>query len=99
MIRTPIRLAPLGAGLTFAALLMSCTSSPAPDAPPSTVTPPAGATPAPAPGIPLDSPRVVATGLDAPWSIVFLQATTLGSEHDSGRILEIAVDGGQTVGS
>ncbi|MFE5410918.1 hypothetical protein [Microbacterium sp. NPDC056569] len=37
--------------------------------------------------------REIATGLEAPWSIVFVDGTALVSERDSGRILEIAQDG------
>jgi glucose/arabinose dehydrogenase len=35
----------------------------------------------------------VATGLDAPWSVVFRDGTPLVSERDSARILELAEDG------
>ncbi|WP_309136046.1 PQQ-dependent sugar dehydrogenase [Brevibacterium oceani] len=41
-----------------------------------------------------DSPEVVSTGLDAPWSVAFTGETPLVSERDSGRILEIS-GGGQ----
>lgn len=40
-----------------------------------------------------DSPEVVATGLEAPWSVAFTGDTPLVSERDSGRILEIGDDG------
>ncbi|SDR73140.1 Glucose/arabinose dehydrogenase, beta-propeller fold [Brevibacterium siliguriense] len=36
------------------------------------------------------SPEVVATGLEAPWSIAFFGQTMLVSERDSGRILEVS---------
>lgn len=43
--------------------------------------------------------RVVATGLDAPWSLVFVGGTPLVSERDTGRVLELADDGStRTVG-
>lgn len=48
-------------------------------------TPPGG----PLTGEPVD----VATGLDVPWSIAFLDRTPLVSERDSGRILEILTEG------
>jgi glucose/arabinose dehydrogenase len=35
----------------------------------------------------------VATGLEAPWSVVFRNGTPLVSERDSGRILELSPDG------
>ncbi|MFK0403479.1 PQQ-dependent sugar dehydrogenase [Microbacterium sp. NPDC090225] len=37
---------------------------------------------------------VVATGLDAPWSIAFHGETALVSERDSARIVEVTVTGG-----
>ncbi len=38
-------------------------------------------------------PRDVASGLNAPWSVVFRDGVALVSERDSGRILELADDG------
>src|SRR5699024_12539547 len=40
-----------------------------------------------------DDPEVIASGLEAPWSVVFVRDTPLVSERDSGRILEISSDG------
>ena len=40
-----------------------------------------------------DSPVVIASGLDAPWSVVFHGETPLVSERDSGRILVLDDDG------
>ena len=40
-----------------------------------------------------DSPEVVATGLESPWSIAFHEQTPLVSERDSGRILEVGAGG------
>ncbi|MCU4295897.1 PQQ-dependent sugar dehydrogenase [Brevibacterium permense] len=40
-----------------------------------------------------DSPEVVATGLESPWSIAFQGQTMLVSERDSGRILEVSAGG------
>lgn len=42
---------------------------------------------------PSRAPTVVATGLAAPWSIVFVGDIPLVSERDTGRILELAPDG------
>ena len=39
------------------------------------------------------SPEVVATGLEAPWSIAFHGQSMLVSERDSGRILEVSAGG------
>jgi glucose/arabinose dehydrogenase len=38
--------------------------------------------------------EIVATGLDAPWSIAFHDGTALVSERDAARVVEIADDGG-----
>jgi glucose/arabinose dehydrogenase len=40
-----------------------------------------------------DSPEVVATGLESPWSIAFVGQTPLVSERNSGRILEVTAGG------
>ncbi|WP_298417622.1 PQQ-dependent sugar dehydrogenase [Brevibacterium sp.] len=37
-----------------------------------------------------DDPEVIASGLEAPWSVVFVGDTPLVSERDSGRLLEIS---------
>ena len=39
------------------------------------------------------TPQPVATGLAAPWSVVFREGTPLVSERNSARILELAPDG------
>ncbi|WP_019147698.1 PQQ-dependent sugar dehydrogenase [Timonella senegalensis] len=41
----------------------------------------------------LGSPEVVARDLKAPWSIVFVGETLLMSERDTGRILQLGVEG------
>ncbi|CAG7616044.1 PQQ-dependent sugar dehydrogenase [Leucobacter soli] len=38
-------------------------------------------------------PREATTGLEAPWSVVFVGNTAIVSERDSGRIFELAEDG------
>ncbi|MET0672248.1 MAG: PQQ-dependent sugar dehydrogenase [Microbacterium pygmaeum] len=43
---------------------------------------------------PVGEPREIATGLSAPWSIVFVGDSALVSERDSGRILELPAGGG-----
>ena len=104
--RTPALLAvTLGAGL----MLSSCTTTPA--ATPTPVSPPVtSASPSPSsaeasalatPGnaVPAGTPQAVATGLEAPWSVVFRNGTPLVSERDSGRILELSPDGtARTIG-
>lgn len=63
--------------------------------PASTPTPAVSGT-ASAPGhgsTPQGQPRDVATGLEAPWSMAFLENTPLVSERDTSRILELAEDG------
>ena len=60
---------------------------------PTTTAPPAELAPA-------GEPSDVVTGLDAPWSVVFVGDTPLVSERDSGRILEVLAGGGtRTVGT
>ncbi len=41
-----------------------------------------------------DQASDVATGLDAPWSVAFAHSSTLISERDSARILEVTGEGG-----
>ncbi|GGI90842.1 PQQ-dependent sugar dehydrogenase [Pseudarthrobacter scleromae] len=100
-IRRPTLLAvTIGASL----LLSSCTTTP-PAASPTPVSPPVtSAVPSPSPSpagtsatagnaTPTGMPQAVATGLEAPWSVVFRNGTPLVSERDSGRILELSPDG------
>lgn len=76
-----------------------------------TTAPPASATPASAPPeasspaaeeeagpvTPSGAPRVVTTGLQAPWSLVELETGDyLVSERDSGQIVEVSHDGSNT---
>lgn len=42
---------------------------------------------------PVGTPTDVVTGLDAPWSIVFVGETALISERDSARVQELTTDG------
>lgn len=83
---TRLRLALAGAGVAL--LLASCTAA-EPTPPRSSSQQEAAAGTA----VPTD-PVTVAADLEAPWSIVFLRGTPLVSERDSGRILELAADGG-----
>lgn len=71
------------------------TPAPAPTAPPRP-TPSGEATPAPIPEpvAPVGDVGVVASGLDAPWSIVQLDnGGVLVSERDTARIMEVLPDG------
>ncbi|CAL4861191.1 hypothetical protein MMM2322_02876 [Microbacterium sp. MM2322] len=43
------------------------------------------------------TPRTVASGLDAPWSMAVLDETVFVSERDTARILEVAPDGATRV--
>jgi glucose/arabinose dehydrogenase len=59
--------------------------------------PPATGATVPAPGAhatatPAGTPAVVTSGLNAPWSVVFVGDTALISERDSGNILELTTD-------
>ncbi len=101
-IRRPTLLAvTIGASL----LLSSCTTTTPPAVSPAPVSPPVtSAVPSPSPSpagtsataenaTPTGTPQAVATGLEAPWSVVFRNGTPLVSERDSGRILELSPDG------
>ena len=92
------------AGLTVALgaslLLVSCTAAPSavPTAPvTASVLSPASSSPAASVptgnATPTGTPQIVATGLEAPWSVVFRDGTPLVSERDSGRILELSAEG------
>ncbi|WP_461172608.1 PQQ-dependent sugar dehydrogenase [Arthrobacter sp. Z1-9] len=89
-------------------LLAGCTAAPPSSAPLSTFPAPASSAPvtsAPAatatgsepartaPATIAGTPQPVATGLAAPWSVVFRDGTPLVSERNSARILELAPDG------
>jgi glucose/arabinose dehydrogenase len=81
----------VAACLAVAGLLVACTgpTTPAPASGPSAPDVPV-ATPA---GAPAD----VVTGLDAPWSVAFLDGTALISTRDRGEVLEVTPDGGTRV--
>ncbi|WP_111768245.1 PQQ-dependent sugar dehydrogenase [Nakamurella deserti] len=73
-------------------------------APATTVEPSAGsATPSTAsvtgPVRPAGEPTDVVTGLDAPWSVVFVDDTPLVSERDTGLIRQVGGDGLREVGT
>lgn len=83
----PVRLL---VGALTAVSLTACS----PGGPTTTTTAPPTPPPATsAPSEPSDSGEVIATGLDAPWSIAFHGQTALLSERDRGRILELTPDG------
>ena len=102
--RAPVRraasVAAIAVGFVLAAVLAACTQAPAPTPtplpPPSTSAPPTPATPTPPPPVLLPSggPEAIASGLDAPWSILRLPTGgVLVSERDSGDIVEVLGDG------
>lgn len=61
-------------------------ATPAPTA--SATTPASDPDPTPSAAADPAAPAVIATGLDAPWSMVVVESSVLISERDSGRILE-----------
>ncbi|MCM3655646.1 PQQ-dependent sugar dehydrogenase [Agromyces mediolanus] len=95
--------APAGLALLSLVVLGACSpvAAPTPGVPSSTPTPTASPAPTPAPPPPPvlrpdGSVRELATGLDAPWSVVALpNGAVLVSERDLGRILEV-LPGGAT---
>lgn len=72
-----------------AALTLAACSGPDESAGPATASSSADTTTAPA------SVETVAEGLQAPWSVAFHEGTTLVSERDSGRIVEVDEGGSQ----
>lgn len=77
----------LGIGLVSAVLLTACINEPLPADPSKANN---GRTEQQAP-----EPRVIATELEAPWSMIFAANTLIVSERDSGRILEIDAAGNE----
>ncbi|WLQ05861.1 PQQ-dependent sugar dehydrogenase [Arthrobacter oryzae] len=95
-------LAPAAIGASL--LVAACTATPeATQGSPSEtsqVAAPSGPSAPASAAIMADAPKTVATGLDAPWSVVFRDGTPLVSERDSGRILELSATGAaRTLGS
>lgn len=80
----------------------SSSSEPSPSATTTSTAPPtAVSTPATAAGgvLPTGTPSDVVTGLEAPWSVVFLGDTPLISQRDDGTVLEVTGDGTRSVGT
>ena len=84
--RASLLLAPLA----VTALLTGCTAGHDPSPTGDAAEPTASTAPAGSVGV-----STLATGLEAPWSLAVLDGTTLVSERDSGRILELDADGVQ----
>lgn len=78
------RRGPHALALAAAVALTACAPSPQQADPLPTAT---------EPGAPARETTTIATGLEAPWSLVFHGDAPLVSERDSGRILEVADDG------
>ncbi|WP_448005918.1 PQQ-dependent sugar dehydrogenase [Agromyces bauzanensis] len=102
--RAPGRPAASVAAVAVAVALAACTQAPAPTPTPlplpSTTAAPTPATPASPPPVLLPSgePRVIAEGLDAPWSILRLPTGgVLVSERDTADVVEVLADGATRV--
>jgi glucose/arabinose dehydrogenase len=105
--RRPVVLAGAVGLMAVSTLLVACGEesggTATPEARPSTsepASPPASAPasappsdPAPPGVVPTGEPEVVASGLDAPWSVAFRDGVPVVSERDSARILELSDDG------
>lgn len=92
--RRPARLAVAIVG--GVALLTACTGADDPGPTPRDATSSASgpvSTVSPGTLLPTGVPEPIATGLDTPWSVAFLDGTPLVSERDTARILELAPDG------
>jgi glucose/arabinose dehydrogenase len=94
MVRTPEEVAVrrpvpmLLVALAAAGAAAACTSPAAPGGPARPTVPVA---------TPTGAPSDVVTGLDAPWSVAFLDGTALISTRDRGEVLEPTPDGGTRV--
>ncbi|MCP2029954.1 glucose/arabinose dehydrogenase [Okibacterium sp. HSC-33S16] len=85
----------LVASLTAAALLAGCSASEPPTSAPSgsPATTPAPAPIGEGPVAPTGETKVLATGLDAPWSVLPVGDSTLISYRDTGQIMELTTAG------
>ncbi|MEU5154011.1 PQQ-dependent sugar dehydrogenase [Glycomyces sp. NPDC021274] len=82
------------AGIALAGIpLASCTADPNGQPDPDTGSAPAGEPAPTTAATALGEPEVIATGLEAPWSIAFHEGTPLVSERDSARVLELDAQG------
>jgi glucose/arabinose dehydrogenase len=100
---TSARSLPLALALALALALSACTAGPAPTpsagpTPQPTTTAPATPTPTPTPlpsaVLPDGAVTPIATGLDAPWSVLRLpNGGVLVSERDTADIVEVGADG------
>ncbi|GAA2148577.1 PQQ-dependent sugar dehydrogenase [Glycomyces algeriensis] len=82
------------AGAALAGIpLAACTAEPNEEAEPDTGSAPANEPAPTTAATALGEPEVVASGLEAPWSIAFHEGTPLVSERDSARVLELDAQG------
>lgn len=85
-----MRIRPVLAAAAAVALLAGCASQPTGEL----TTPSTGPSPIATVVAPTGATTVIATGLDAPWSMVRLESgSTLISERDSRKVLELTADG------
>ncbi|WP_371030130.1 sorbosone dehydrogenase family protein [Pseudoclavibacter sp. JSM 162008] len=82
---------------TGATATASTTASPSPASTSQAPATPEDGAEEPGPVAPSGDPRVVTTGLQAPWSVAELETGDfLVSERDSGQIVEVSADGSNT---
>ncbi|WP_448810981.1 PQQ-dependent sugar dehydrogenase [Agromyces bauzanensis] len=94
--RRAASVAAIAATLALAACTGTPVPTPLPSTPPATPATPAPATPVPPPPVlqPTGEPETIASGLDAPWSILRLPSGgVLVSERDTADIVEVLADG------
>ncbi|MDR7381821.1 PQQ-dependent sugar dehydrogenase [Promicromonospora iranensis] len=95
----------VAAAAVLSLTLAACTAAPTPSSPstgtPSSAPPTASSAPATTASgaLPTGTPADVVTGLEAPWSVVFLGDTPLISQRDDGTVLEVTGDQTRPIGT